>query len=58
MRRKIRINSILVSDVLILPGFSFAASSNYYSKENATGPALVTHHYAGSWKNDHGGEEK
>lgn len=44
----------LVGDVLILPGYSFAASSNHYEEEK--GPVLVTHHYAGSWKNDHGGE--
>ena len=44
----------LISDVLILPGYSFAASSNQY--EGTHGPALVTHHYAGTWKNEHGGE--
>ncbi|KAJ5336783.1 Glycosyltransferase [Penicillium brevicompactum] len=44
----------LVEDVLILPGFAFAASSNNYV--NGSGVALVTHHYAGSWKNHHGGE--
>lgn len=44
----------LVGDVLILPGYSFAASSNHY--QGTQGPALVTHHYAGSWKNEHGGE--
>jgi alpha 1,6-mannosyltransferase len=49
---------VLVEDVLILPGFAFAASSNNYEpgEWNVTGPALVTHHYAGSWKNHHGGE--
>ncbi|CAG8102149.1 unnamed protein product [Penicillium salamii] len=45
---------VLVEDVLILPGFAFAASSNNYI--NGSGVALVTHHYAGSWKNHHGGE--
>jgi mannosyltransferase OCH1-like enzyme len=45
----------LVADVLILPGHSFAASSNHY-KGKPPGPALVTHHFAGSWKNEHGGE--
>jgi mannosyltransferase OCH1-like enzyme len=45
---------IMVSDVLILPGYSFAASANKYI--NQSGPALVTHHYAGSWKNENGGE--
>lgn len=34
----------LISDVLSLPGYSLAASSNH-SGENQ-GPALVTHHYA------------
>ncbi|KAJ5501140.1 hypothetical protein N7453_005957 [Penicillium expansum] len=47
---------VLVEDVLILPGYSFAASSNTYSVENVTGPSLVQHHYAGSWKNHNGGE--
>ncbi|KAH8589030.1 hypothetical protein B0O99DRAFT_637904 [Bisporella sp. PMI_857] len=46
----------LVGDVLILPGYSFALSSNHYKPEDTQGPALVTHHYDGSWKNDHGGE--
>lgn len=45
---------VLVEDVLILPGFAFAASSNKYVNES--GVALVTHHYAGSWKNRFGGE--
>lgn len=47
---------VLVEDVLILPGYSFAATSNTYSNENVTGPSLVQHHYAGSWKNHNGGE--
>lgn len=49
----------LVGDLLIMPGYAFAASSNTYEDEDETrlGPALVTHHYAGTWKNDHGGEE-
>lgn len=48
----------LVGDVLILPGYSFARTMNFYSEEvNAgLGPPLVEHHYAGSWKNDKGGE--
>ncbi|CZR58328.1 related to alpha-1,6-mannosyltransferase [Phialocephala subalpina] len=46
----------LVGDVLILPGYSFALSSNHYKPEDKQGPALVTHHFDGSWKNDHGGE--
>lgn len=50
------LDPILISDVLVLPGYSFAASANRYV--NQTGPALVTHHYAGSWKNDNGGETR
>ncbi|KAH8811231.1 hypothetical protein F5884DRAFT_819574 [Xylogone sp. PMI_703] len=46
----------LLGDVLVLPGFSFASSSNRY--EQKVGPALVTHHYAGSWKNEKGGERR
>jgi mannosyltransferase OCH1-like enzyme len=45
----------LVGDVLIMPGFSFARGMNRYDKEKL-GPVLVTHHYAGSWKNEFGGE--
>ncbi|KAI3395081.1 hypothetical protein diail_1838 [Diaporthe ilicicola] len=46
----------LVADVLILPGYSFAAGSNHYDAEEQLPPSLVTHHGAGSWKNEHGGE--
>ncbi|KAF1917447.1 nucleotide-diphospho-sugar transferase [Ampelomyces quisqualis] len=48
----------LVGDVLIMPGRSFAASANTYKPEEAEHlpPKLVTHHYAGTWRNDHGGE--
>ncbi|KAJ6284672.1 glycosyltransferase [Bipolaris maydis] len=48
----------LVGDVLIMPGQSFAASSNTYTAEQQKElpPQLVEHHYAGSWKNDKGGE--
>lgn len=48
----------LVGDVLVMPGRSFASSSNTYKpeEEESLPPKLVTHHYAGSWKNDHGGE--
>jgi alpha 1,6-mannosyltransferase len=46
----------LLDDVLILPGYSFAASMNSYEDQAVLGPKLVTHHYAGSWKNDDGGE--
>jgi alpha 1,6-mannosyltransferase len=46
----------LFDDVLILPGFSFSASLQDYKKDEHPGPALVTHHFAGSWKNSNGGE--
>ncbi|KAF2799743.1 glycosyltransferase family 32 protein [Melanomma pulvis-pyrius CBS 109.77] len=47
----------LVGDLLIMPGYSFALSSNKYGEGKAPpGTPLVTHHYAGTWKNDHGGE--
>jgi len=48
----------LVGDVLILPGYSFSLSANRYDEKdmNRVGLVLVTHHYAGSWKNDKGGE--
>lgn len=46
----------LVADVLILPGYSFALSSNHCKPEDTQAPALVTHHYTGSWKNENGGE--
>ncbi|KAF5870949.1 putative initiation-specific alpha mannosyltransferase protein [Botrytis fragariae] len=45
----------LVHDVLILPGNAFAASQSNFPKDQ--GPVLVTHHYAGTWKNKLGGEE-
>ncbi|BCS02801.1 glycosyltransferase family 32 protein [Aspergillus luchuensis] len=38
----------LIGDVLVMPGVSFAASQNGYPQDQ--GDALVTHHYAGSWK--------
>lgn len=44
----------LIGDVLILPGNSFGASQNGYPTDQ--GPKLVEHRYAGTWKNDHGGE--
>ncbi|RMZ70064.1 Initiation-specific alpha-16-mannosyltransferase [Pyrenophora seminiperda CCB06] len=48
----------LVGDVLVMPGRSFAASANNYKPEQEPllPPKLVTHHYAGSWKNNKGGE--
>lgn len=48
----------LVGDVLIMPGYTFANGSNTYADRSRLGPTLVTHHYAGSWKNDQGGEIK
>lgn len=48
----------LVEDVLILPGYALAAAMNTYETKDRdrVGPSLVVHHYAGSWKNDYGGE--
>ena len=48
----------LVGDVLVMPGRSFAASANRYKpdEEEELPPKLVTHHYAGTWKNNYGGE--
>ncbi|KAK8085535.1 hypothetical protein PG997_006806 [Apiospora hydei] len=48
----------LVEDVLILPGYALAKSMNTYAAkdQDRVGPALVVHHYAGSWKNEYGGE--
>ncbi|ETS73560.1 hypothetical protein PFICI_14506 [Pestalotiopsis fici W106-1] len=50
----------MAGDVLILPGYSLAASYNSYEPEDQdkVGPSLVVHHYAGTWKNEHGGETK
>jgi alpha 1,6-mannosyltransferase len=49
---------VLMGDVLVMPGRSFATTSNRYKpyQEQYLPPQLVTHHYAGSWKNAHGGE--
>jgi len=44
----------LIGDVLILPGNAFAARQSGYPSDQ--GPTYVEHHYAGTWKNDHGGE--
>lgn len=46
----------MIGDVLVLPGYSFASGSNRYEKNFTVPLPLVVHHYAGSWKNDHGGE--
>jgi alpha 1,6-mannosyltransferase len=50
----------MLGDVLVMPGRSFAASSNTYTPEEEAQlpPQLVEHHYAGTWKNDDGGEKK
>ncbi|KAF7529942.1 hypothetical protein G7054_g9706 [Neopestalotiopsis clavispora] len=50
----------MAGDVLILPGYSLAASYNAYEPEDQdrVGPSLVVHHYAGTWKNEKGGETK
>lgn len=40
----------LVGDVLILPGFAFAASSNHWPSDWALAPPLITHHGLGTWK--------
>jgi alpha 1,6-mannosyltransferase len=45
----------LIGDVLVLPMYSFAASANTY--DEVQGPVLLTHHYAGTWKNEYGGEQ-
>jgi alpha 1,6-mannosyltransferase len=47
----------LIKDVLILPAWSFSLSLNRYEPEHNPGPALVTHHFAGTWKNAYGGEQ-
>jgi hypothetical protein len=48
----------LAGDVLILPGHSLAALFNTYEEEDQwrVGSSLVVHHYAGSWKNEYGGD--
>lgn len=48
----------LLGDVLVMPGRSFADSANTYTPEEQEllPLKLVDHHYAGTWKNDHGGE--
>lgn len=48
---------VLVDNVLILPGQAFSDATNDFGSDGGRpGPVLVTHHYAGSWKNEHGGE--
>ncbi|KAL3453116.1 hypothetical protein BJX65DRAFT_160425 [Aspergillus insuetus] len=45
----------LIGDILVLPQAAFAALQG--GKPTDQGPYLVSHQYAGSWKNDQGGEE-
>lgn len=45
---------VLLHDVLVLPNAAFAAMQAGFPEDQ--GPYLVEHHYAGSWKNDAGGE--
>lgn len=47
---------VLLGDVLVLPNAAFAAMQGGWPTDR--GPYLVEHHYAGSWKNDKGGESK
>jgi alpha 1,6-mannosyltransferase len=47
----------LINDVLILPGWSFSLRLNRYWPQNKAGLPLATHHFAGTWKNKHGGEQ-
>ncbi|KAI3011037.1 CAZyme family GT32 [Aspergillus niger] len=46
---------VLLGDVLVLPQASFAALQG--GMPTGQGEYLVSHHYAGSWKNEVGGEE-
>lgn len=45
---------VLLHDVLVLPNAAFAAMQGGFPEDQ--GLYLVEHHYAGSWKNDRGGE--
>ncbi|KAJ0115770.1 lpha-mannosyltransferase och1 [Diaporthe amygdali] len=48
---------VRVLDVTILPGYAFANLTNKFDEEDGpVGPTLVSHHYAGTWKNENGGE--
>lgn len=47
----------LIGDVLVLPDYAFADAMNQQYGDKKIGQVLVTHHYAGSWKNEKGGEE-
>lgn len=49
---------ILLDNVLILPGNAFANATNHFEDLGESSvPVMVTHHYAGSWKNEFGGEK-
>lgn len=48
---------VRVLDVTILPGYAFANLTNKFdAADGPIGETLVTHHYAGTWKNENGGE--
>lgn len=48
---------VLLDNVLILPGNAFSNATNHFEDLGESSvPVLVTHHYAGSWKNEYGGE--
>lgn len=47
----------LIGDVLVLPDYAFADSMNHQYGDKKIGNVLVNHHYAGSWKNENGGED-
>lgn len=46
----------LIGDILVLPDYAFADTMNQQYGDKKIGKILVTHHYAGSWKNGNGGE--
>lgn len=51
------VEPILLDNVLILPGNAFANATNHFEELGESSvPVMVTHHYAGSWKNEYGGE--
>lgn len=51
------VDPVLLDKVLILPGNAFANSSNNFEDLGESSvPVMVKHHYAGSWKNEFGGE--
>lgn len=44
----------LLGDILVMPQAAFSALQGGFPKDQ--GPYLVSHYYAGTWKNDRGGE--